>query len=179
MNRLEEIAGQIAQQASPPVDKWKPATNGEIDIRIDEQGFWFHEGDSISREPLVKLFASILWHESEQYFLVTPVEKLRIDVADVPYMIHQAEYVDGAWVAVTNTHEQIIISDQHPVQLRQYGELWVPYVRVRFDLWARVNRSIYYQWVTEAMEGQDQSSDPAADGPLQLQSGEYLFEVAR
>ena len=174
MEKLKKIAVQIAGQSQPPVDKWKPDHVGEIDIRIDEYGNWFHEGEPILREKLVRLFASILWFEKGQHYLVTPAEKLAIDVADVPYIAHQMEYVDSTWVAVTNTHEQVIISQQCPVELREYQGQNVPYIRVRYDIWARVNRSIYYQWVTEAMAAQlDESS------ALVLKSDDYEFEVAR
>lgn len=174
MSRLKQIAEQIGKQSQPPVHLWKPKEQGEIDIRIDTRGFWFHQGDPILREPLVRLFASILWYEDGQHYLVTPAEKLAIEVEDSPYLIHQMEHVDDTWVAVTNTHEQVIVGPQHPVELRQYQGQWVPYVNVRYQLWARVNRSIYYQWVSEAMRAQ---ADDTA--PLQLNSGDYAFVVAR
>ena len=77
-------------------------------------------------------------------------------------------------MAESNLHEQIIIGDDHPVELREYKDQWVPYINVRYDLWARVNRSIYYQWVNEAMELQ-----PDNAGALKLNSHGYEFEVAR
>lgn len=174
MTKLKEIAESIEQQSNPPVHLWKPDHIGEIDIRIDTQGFWFHEGDAIARVELVKLFASILWAEDEQYFLVTPVEKLQILVEDTPFVVHQMEHVEDTWVAVTNLHEQVIVGQDHPVELRVYQEQWVPYINVRYDLWARVNRSIYYQWVSEAMDLQKSESLP-----LTLNSQGYEFEVAR
>jgi len=174
MDRLKEILSQIESKKQPPVDKWHPENVGSIDIRIDSQGFWFHEGDPIQREELVRLFASILWFENNQHYLVTPVEKLAIQVEDVPYVVHQMEHVQQRWVAVTNTHEQVVISADHPVELRSYNEQWIPYVRIRYDLWARVNRSIYYQWVTAAMNRQQNDDDPLA-----LASNDYHFEVAK
>jgi len=174
MDRLNEIAEQIAQRSQPPVHLWQPDTVGEIDIRIDAQGFWFHEGDPIVRHELTKLFASILWYEDGQHYLATPVEKLRVVVEDAPFIVHQMEYVNQAWVAVTNVHEQIIIGEDNPVELRRYQDQLVPYVKIRYELWARVNRSIYYQWVSAAMERQ---VDDAA--PLLLDSQGYQFEVAR
>ena len=172
MTKLEQIAQQIESQKLPPVDKWKPKHQGEIDIEIDVQGQWFHEGQRISRDKLVALFSTILWHEDNKYYLVTPAEKLLIQVGDVPYIIHQAELADGTWVATTNTHEQVIIGDQHQVELRQFQGQWIPYVNIRFDLWARVNRSIFYQWVELAIE-------EAETDPLELHSGNYAFEVAK
>lgn len=173
MNRLEEIAAQIESQSRSPVHLWKPTNVGAIDMRIDGNGFWFHEGEPILRDKLAALFASILWYENGQYYLVTPAEKLSIDVEDTPFLIHQMERVDDTWVAVTNMHEQIIIGDQHPVTLREYQGQWLPYVNVRYDLWARLNRSIYYQWVTEAMELSGDDSEE-----LWLHSGAYRFRLS-
>lgn len=171
MSRLEQIAKQIEQNALPPVHLWTPDLVGEIDIHIDAQGFWFHEGESISRESLVRLFSSILWCENGRHFLITPVEKLEIRVDDAAYVVHQMESANEAWIATTNTHEQVIIGKNHPVELRQYKQQWVPYVNIRYDLWARVNRSIYYQWVEAAMERDEHA--------LALISNGYEFIVAK
>lgn len=173
MNRLQEIAEQIKAHKQPPVHLWSPAVVGTIDIRIDSNGFWFHEGEPILRDSLVCLFASILWFEDGQYFLVTPAEKLAIEVEDTPFIIHQMEYIDDVWIAVSNTHEQIIIGDDNPVTLRQYQNQWLPYVNVRYDLWARLNRSVYYQWVSEAIDRADGNSDE-----LWLHSGSYRFRLS-
>ena len=173
MTRLEEIVKQIDEQSQPPVHLWKPEVNGSIDIRIDSNGFWFHEGEPILREKLVSLFASILWFENDQHYLVTPAEKLSIAVEDTPFLVHQMERIDDTWVAVTNTHEQIIIGDANPVALREYRGHWLPYVNVRYDLWARLNRSVYYHWVSESMELAGDNIDE-----LWLQSGAYRFRLS-
>lgn len=173
MTRLEEIADKIDSQPRPPVHLWKPKEVGSIDMRIDINGVWFHEGEPILRDKLVLLFASILWFENGQHYLVTPAEKLAIEVDDTPFLIHQMEFVDNAWVAVTNTHEYVIIGDQNPVTLREYQGHWLPYVNVRYDLWARLNRSVYYQWVIEAMELAGDDTDE-----LWLQSDGYRFRLS-
>lgn len=171
MKELDKIAQQIADQPQPPVHCWQPQHEGEIDIRIDHNGFWYHQGERIVRDKLVRLFASILWSKDDQYFLVTPAEKLRIQVEDVPYLIHQAEKIDQAWLVTTNTHEQVIVGDQHPVRLQSYKSQQLPYVRIRYDLWARINRSIYFQWVEEAMQ-------TSSDDKLFLISGSYQILLA-
>lgn len=174
MNRLEQIASQIDSKKLPPVETWKPDNVGAIDIAIDINGNWFHEGDAISRSQLVNLFSSILWCEDGKHYLVTPVEKLSIEVADVPYIIQQAEYVEANWVVTTNTGEIVIIGLQNPVELRKFQDQWVPYVNIRFDIWARVNRSIYYQWVDLALEQPD--ANPQA---LELESAGHRFQIAK
>lgn len=166
MSRLQEIVEAIAKQKSPPVHLWKPENEGEIDIRIDANGLWFHEGEQITRDALVRVFASILWAEDGRHYLVTPVEKLKIEVEDAPYVIQQAELADGKWVVTTNTHEQLIVGVDHPVQLRDYRGQPLPYVNVRYDLWARLSRAVYYQWVEQALEGSSQEK-------VALKSGDY------
>lgn len=173
MDQLTDIEQQISQYKTPPVDQWNPASSGAIDIRIDTQGRWFHEGGEIKRERLVNLFSSILWFEQGQHYLLTPVEKLAIEVEDSPFIIRFAQTVEDKWVVFTNTDEQIIIGPDHPVILRKFNKQLIPYVRVRFDLWARVNRSVYYHWVTKAID-----DDSTEKGELTLCSGDFCFAVA-
>jgi len=175
MNRLKQLADQLDAKSLPPVHLWKPDHVGEIDIRIDASGNWFHEGEPILRDKLVNLFATILWFENGQHYLVTPAEKLAIDVEDSAFIIHQSELIDGSWVMVTNTHESIIVGEANPVQLREYQGQWVPYVNVRYDLWARLNRSQFFQWVELALEHQEKTGSDK----LLLSSNGYEFEVAR
>lgn len=174
MSRIEEIAEQVAKHKTPPVHLWAPHHVGEIDIYIDAEGRWFHEGGVIKRDALVSLFASILWAEEGDHYLVTPAEKLKIQVEDVPFVVRQAEWVEGSWVTVTNVNEQIIVSQDNPIELREYNAQWLPYLNVRYDLWARVSRSVYYQWVTEALDGSHSEGDS-----LRLGGDGYIFEVAR
>ncbi|MBT8115531.1 MAG: DUF1285 domain-containing protein, partial [Arenicella sp.] len=112
--------------------------------------------------------------EGDQYFLVTPVEKLAITVVDVPFIIQQAEYIEKHWIVVTNTGDRIIVSPQNRVELRRYQGQWLPYINIRNELWARVNRSIYYQWADQAISQQCGETEP-----LSLLSGDYKFAVAR
>jgi hypothetical protein len=55
----------MPQRAPAPVDGWHPDVEGPIDIRIDLDGSWFHEGQPIRRAALVALFASILRREPD------------------------------------------------------------------------------------------------------------------
>ena len=177
MSKLDDISAQIKDQKRPPVDQWKPEHAGEIDIRIDAKGHWFHEGEPIQRPALVKLFASILWFENNTHYLVTPVEKLKIEVADVPFLVNHCERVDGVWVATDNVQTQTIIGPENPVELRNFIDQKVPYINVRYDLWARVNRSVYVEWVNAALDESTTLNDPVP-AELVLRSGDYQFKVA-
>ena len=52
----------------PPVHLWDPEKSGDMDLRIDREGRWIHEGSPIKRAALVNLFASILKREGDSYF---------------------------------------------------------------------------------------------------------------
>ena len=173
MDQLGSITEQIGQMNNPPVDQWNPTSKGTIDIRIDTEGRWFHQGDQIMRTRLVKLFSSILWFEQDQHYLITPVEQLAINVEDTPFIVQAAQLLKDKWVVSINTDEKIIIGSDHPVILRKFNDQLIPYVRVRFDLWARVNRNVYYQWISEAIARRS-----AEKGDLILCSGDYSFAVA-
>lgn len=177
MNKLDELDQQVAQFTQPPVHEWQPKMVGEIDIRIDAQGVWYHEGGVIARPRLVRLFASILWHEAPQYFLVTPVEKLAIDVDDVPFLVQQVLFEGDAWTVETNTGDRCQVGVDHPVELRQFQGAWIPYVRIRYDLWARLSRACYQHWVEAAVR---QIGDDYRDGDtLSLSSQGIEFPVAK
>ena len=66
------------QKRLAPIQEWQPTKRGVVDIRIDRNGRWYHEGDLIKRQPLVDLFATILRKQGSEYFLVTPVEEMAI-----------------------------------------------------------------------------------------------------
>ena len=71
----------------PPVDKWEPDYCGELDIVIQRDGTWFYMGTPIGRAPLVRLFSTVLRKDEDGVtYLVTPVEKLTIDVEDAPFL---------------------------------------------------------------------------------------------
>ena len=86
LNRIDELLKEVGGRKHPPVHLWQPSRTGEIDIKIDAEGAWFHEGRKIHRQGLVRIFASILRYEAPDYYLVTPQERLRITVADVPFV---------------------------------------------------------------------------------------------
>jgi uncharacterized protein len=107
---------------SPPLHLWHPPLLGDIAIRIDSQGVWYHDGQAIKRESLVRLFASILRREEDgDYYLVTPNEKWRIEVESHPLLVIDVDIgdvTDGQFLEATlNTGKRILVSPQYPLFL--------------------------------------------------------------
>ena len=84
MDRLMASLGGGKARGLPPVERWNPPFCGDLDMRIAADGTWFYMGTPIGRPALVKLFSSVLKREGDDYFLVTPVEKVGITVDDAP-----------------------------------------------------------------------------------------------
>ena len=75
MSGIEAAAdAAAADRPLPPVHQWTPDLSGCIDIRIARDGTWHHDGTLIKRDRLVRLFSTILRHDDDDYYLVTPVE---------------------------------------------------------------------------------------------------------
>lgn len=165
MSILDQLAKQVTAQKDPPVESWSPPYCGEIDIRIDRAGHWYHEGTVISRLPLIRLFASILVREADDFFLVTPVEKVKINVEATPFVIVGAERINQEFVFKTNLDFTFVLSKQHPLLFNDENE---PTVIVKRNLPARLLPTVMYQLQMYALE-----NDGLRDDGLYLVSGEY------
>ena len=132
---------------------------GDIDIRIAADGTWYHEGGPIGRLPLVKLFASVLRRdEVGDYWLVTPVERARIRVEDVPFIAVEMT-VEGEGEAQqirfrTNLDDEVTAGPDHPIAFRMRPDQpeKAPYVLVRGGMEARLARAVYYDLAAYLVE---------------------------
>ena len=59
---------------------------GDIGLKIARDGTWYYQGSPIGRQPLVKLFSTVLRREDDGFYLVTPVEKVPIAVEGEPFI---------------------------------------------------------------------------------------------
>jgi uncharacterized protein len=152
---LEAIAAGLPRENKglPPVERWNPPFCGDIDMRIAADGTWFYQKTPIGRLPLVKLFASVLKREGDNYFLVTPVEKVGIAVDDAPFLAVEMKASAGAAGRVlqfrTNVDDWVAAGPGHALRFEQEpvtGGL-KPYLHVRRELWAKVTRALFYDLV--------------------------------
>ncbi|MCZ0926787.1 DUF1285 domain-containing protein [Halomonas janggokensis] len=130
----------------PPLDDWQPALSGDMDIRIDAQGGWWHEGVPFARASVARLLSTLLRHDAEGYCLVTPIERWRIQVDDRPLVAVEADFRDDAWWLTTQFDDIVRLDAEHSLTLSEtpQGD-HVPEIAVRFGLAARLHRHVYYQ----------------------------------
>lgn len=150
---LAAAAKAAGTKGPPPVHLWNPPFCGDLDMRIARDGTWFYLGTPIGRAPLVKLFSSILKREGDDYFLVTPVEKVGIRVDDAPLLAIDFDARgagrDQTLTFTTRTEDVAALGPDHPLRVErdpQSGEP-SPYILIRSNLWALVDRKSFYRLV--------------------------------
>jgi hypothetical protein len=155
---LEAITSQLSSKEItsnnkiPPVEDWNPEYCGEMDLQVKANGDWFYNGTIFKRASLVKLLASVLKMEGNEYFLVTPVEKIKITVDDAPFVLTKWHWQDDSqtnMIVSNNIGDEFVLDAQHPLSANMAGEL---YVVVRRNLLAKIHRNVYYQWIDIAKE---------------------------
>lgn len=151
IDRLLQQRGDGEGAVIPPLEKWQPALLGDMNLCIHADGTWWHEGQPFARPKVARLLATLLRLDDEGYCLVTPAERWRISVEDLPLVAVEADYHDDAWWFTTQFDDVVRLDDEHPlsVTLTPQGEA-VPQVAVRFGLAARLHRHVYYQLVDVA-----------------------------
>ena len=146
---FDQLLAYEADRKLPPVASWHPTREGAIDIRIAADGTWYHEGSVIGRPALVRLFSTILRRDPEGFCLVTPAEKLAIEVEDAPFVIVDLEVkgagADQQILLITNVGEAILLGPDHPLRVAGPAVQPRPYVEVRAGLEALIGRSTYYR----------------------------------
>lgn len=159
---LMKAAAQAApKRGLPPVHLWNPAHCGDIDMRIARDGTWFYLGTPIGRPAMVRLFSTILRRDPEGYVLVTPVEKVGIQVDDAPFVAVDVEARGGALLFRTNVDDEVEAGPDHPLRVERDPETGEPspYIHVRADLEALIDRKTFYRLVdlgeVRAQDGRD------------------------
>ncbi len=146
LGALQEAARQAGRKGPPPVHLWNPPYCGDIGLKIARDGTWFYQGTPIGRMPLVKLFASILRKDPDRHVLVTPVEKVAVEVEDAPFLAVEMQVEDGPVLRFRTNVDDFVVADvDHPLRFeRGPAEGIKPYIKVRGDLWALVTRALLY-----------------------------------
>jgi hypothetical protein len=172
---LAEVARMAEERRLPPVESWNPDHCGDSAMRIARDGTWFHEGSPIGRPAMVRLFSTILRREEDgSYVLVTPVEKLTIEVEDAPFVAvevkSEGEGQGRSLAFRLNTGDLVVAGEDHPIELREGAGGPHPYIEVRNGLHALIARPVYYELAQLALE-----EDGATPG---LWSGGAFFPFA-
>lgn len=158
---LESISKQLNDKNNnlPPVEQWDPPYCGEMDLTIKADGQWFYNGSVISRERLVRLFSTVIKKQNNDYFLVTPVEKLKIRVEHKPFVITHWQWLENispkTIELTSNVGDKVLLGAENPLIFDDDNTLQV---NIRRNLYASIHRNVFYQWaeiasIVETKEG--------------------------
>lgn len=155
-NSLDDILKAIQDKKLPPVHLWNPEFCGDIDIEIKRDGTWFYNGTPIGRKRLVQLFSTVLRRDGGEFFLVTPVEKLKIKVEDAPFLavevVREGKGENQVLSFRTLTNDWVVAGKENSIRVssdKETGEP-SPYILVRDNLEALINRPVFYELVEMA-----------------------------
>src|SRR4028118_2430750 len=129
--------------------------------RIARDGTWYHEGRPIRRPAMVRLFSTVLRREPDgRHLLVTPVEKLEIDVEATAFRAVEMESEGvGKQRRVAfrlDSGDAVILGPDHPLRLVPDAHGPSPRILVRHGLEAEPARPVYYELAELAIaEGND------------------------
>lgn len=163
----------------PPVERWDPPFCGDLDMEIRADGTWFYMGTPIGRQPLVRLFSTVLRKDEDgKTYLVTPVEKVGIHIHDAPFLAVEMNVSeqDGEQVLTfrTNVGDVVEAGPEHPLRFVIAGENneLKPYLLVRGRLEALVSRAVMYDLVELG-----ETIDIDGVGMFAIRSGGNVFPV--
>lgn len=149
MQSLNELQAALLTPHAP-TEKWPQQTCSSGDIRIDKEGHWYYQNSAIKRQPLCRLFASVLQCQDGIYTLTTPAEQCEVEVEDVPFIVvgwREVSSVQGnVIVCKDNLEREWPLLGEFAIETRLYQGQAVPYLKLNYGLTARVNRAVFYQW---------------------------------
>ena len=152
----------IDERRLPPVDKWNPEACGHSEMRIARDGTWYHEGAPILRPAMVRLFSTVLRREPDgRHVLVTPVEKLEIEVESTAFraieMESEGEGPERRVAFRLDSGDALILDGDHPLRIVSTESGPSPRLLVRHGLEAELARPVYYELAQIALS---EESDP-------------------
>ena len=102
---------------------------------------------------MVRAFASLLTRDDAgQHWLVTPHERLSIEVEDAAFIATDVLRQGGALALRLSTDDLVIAGPDHPITARGDPDTPALYLAVRNGTEARLNRSTYLQLIALADE---------------------------
>ena len=148
-------------------------------MKIARDGKWFFKNSPIGREKMVKLFSTVIRYDDDGfYYLVTPVEKIKLQVEDRPFVIKtfNKEVIEGKEVFLfqTNVDDIVTLSNKNPLRVETNEDTQEPspYILVRKNLEALISRNVFYQLVEEAILNKKTQE-------LEINSGDDVFSLGK
>ena len=171
---IADLQKLIDERSLPPVDRWNPEHCGHSEMRIARDGTWYHQGSPIKRAAMVRLFSTVLRREPDgRHVLVTPVEKLEIDVEGTAFrateMRTEGRGANRTIAFKLDSGDVVIAGPSNRIRVVENEAGPSPRLEVRHGLEAELSRAIYYELAEIALT--------EAHNPLGVWSRGALFAL--
>ena len=151
---ISKITKNLKSQSEdfPPVHLWNPELCQGQEFYIDREGNWFYNDSPIKNYKLTKLFSTVLRKDDDEYFLVTPIEKVPVRVQIAPYKIVDYLFTDNRVILSTNFEYEFVLSKTNTTKLIRNKDVLIPIVNVRDKIDGFFDRNTYYNLINYALE---------------------------
>ena len=123
-------------------------------FHIDQQGRWFYQQEPLP-DKFCRLFSTILHGIDGRYYLITPVEKVMVEVEAYPLLIVDYELEkNGAFNITTSIGTQYCV-DNFPCFEIHEQDIFVLLAR---GLSAKLGRACYYRFIEQFLLDDDDIS---------------------
>ncbi len=184
----ESLIKAISDKALPPVEQWDPDYCGEIDLEIKADGSWYYASSPFTHNRMKLLFSRVIKKENEDYFLVTPVEKISIKVEWMPFVIIDYKLIKQDNCTIyqfkDNFENSVMLTQLSQLKLSQYqseGQSDIqplPDIKIPRNLFASFSRSCYYRLLNEAsiVKSSDRNQVQITSNNIIFTLGEYQVD---
>ncbi|MCL1079909.1 DUF1285 domain-containing protein [Parashewanella spongiae] len=112
---------------------------------INNEGEWFYQG-SVLPLKFSRLFSQILQIENSEYFLITPVEKVKVSVSSQPFKITDYQCMeDGGIELISSIESKHFLANFEQFKVNDDSITCI----VERNLPASLNRACYYRFIEE------------------------------
>ena len=153
ISKIKDSLSKTDSKSFPPVHLWEPELCVGQNISINREGIWFYNNSEIKNIKLVNLFSTVLRKDKDDYFLVTPTEKVPVKVEIAPYLITNFELLDDKTIKLdTNLDYSFVLNGSNTTRLIEIEGVSMPIVHVRNNIEGFFNRSTYYKLIDVALD---------------------------
>lgn len=121
----------------------------EFEIRIDQDGNWFYNGEKMFRMPAVSFLASNLKKIDDDYRIVYRGQNVPVTVQDVPFVIITTSVDEGVLKGTLADGREVVIPEQ---EIILEGD--VPYFSLFWERDSKFSRAAFWQ-ITSYLEEKD------------------------
>ena len=152
---LKAIEKSLLHLDEYPLEQWNPKLCEGVRFDIDKDANWFYNGSRIERLNMIKLFSKLVKMEGENYFIVTPSEKIPVYVVNEVFSIIDFKKENDDYFFKTNTNEWVKLSQENCLSTDSVNDQPYPKVKLKENVFGLLTRSLFYNLIEHAINDKD------------------------